>query len=396
MPLDFASITTLTAINLAVIGLALPWVMGTPVSHAAQRVQRYFLFQALAWGLLLLASRLHDTPLDPALSLAATCAASAALWHMAQALQHWLEPRPLRRVLVTLCVMGPVGFALLIHSIPLRMAWYGMCHAAVIASLGWMCLHPRRPTTSAWRYLLAASTVVMAVSLLARAYWAANTPWLHDVAPLSLATQGFAIVTQVCGSLFLVSMLVAWRDETHQQLRDLTMTDPLTGLANRHALLHAAPLMQAMAKRQQLPLAVLLIDIDHFKAIHDEYGHAKGEQALQLFATVLRQQLRSNEIAARWGEQAFSLLLYAQNPAIEIFYQRFGTALHQQSQQTLGFALHISAGCALQPQKQTLQWDHLLQQADAALCAAKRNGGSRLAFENPPALSSDTPTHRLA
>lgn len=384
MSFDFASMAILTAVNLAAIGLALPLVMGSPVSRAAQHAQSYFLLQGLAWGLILAASRLRGTPLDPALSLAAACSASAAQWQMAQALQHWLGPRPLRYVLIGVCVMGPVGFALLIHSIPLRMAWYSLCHATAIASLGWMCFHPQRPAASTWRYLMAGCALVMSASLLARAYMAAHTPWLQDFGHNSPGNWVFAIFAQICGSLALVSMLVAWRDETNQKLRNMAMTDQLTGLSNRHALQQAAPLMQAIAKRHQLPLAVVLLDIDHFKAVNDEYGHTKGDQALQLFAKVLQQQLRTEEMAARWGGEEFCLLMYAHQPAIEIFYHRLTTALHQQSQQELGFALHISAGCSLQPKNQVLHLEFLLQQADTALYAAKSNGRGRLAFEQSP------------
>ena len=392
MTLDFASMALLTAINLAVIGMALPLVMGTRVSHAAQHAQSYFLFQAIAWGLILAASRLRTTPFDPALSLAAACAASTAQWKLSQALQSWLGPRPLRYGLIGLCILGPVGFALLIHSVPLRMAWYSLCHAMVMAILGWMCLHPQRPTASTWRYLMTGCAAVMSMSLLTRAYMASNTMWLQDFAHNNLINHVFVAVAQVCGSLSLVSMLVAWRDETNQKLRHMAMTDQLTGLANRHALLQTASMMQATAKRQQLPLAVVLLDLDHFKAVNDEYGHTKGDQALQLFAQVLQQQLRAEEMAARWGGEEFCLLMYAQAPAVEIFFQRLNTALRQQSQATLGFALHISAGCALQSRNQSLLLENLLQQADNALYTAKSNGRGKLVFEGPP----PSPVHTTA
>lgn len=400
MTFDFASMAILTAVNLAVIGMALPVVMGTPLSQAAHHTQSYFLFQGVAWGLIVAASRLRGTPLDPALSLAAACAASTAQWQMAKALDHWLGPRPLRYVLMVACLMGPVGFALLIHSMPLRIAWYSLCHAATIACLGWMCLHPQRSTAQSWRYLLAGCATVMTVCLLARAYLAANTLLLQDFGHSTQLNIGFTVCAQICGSLTLVSLLVAWRDETNQQLRNMAMTDQLTGLSNRYAMLQTAPLMQAIAKHQQLPLAVVMLDIDHFKAVNDEYGHAKGDQALQLFAQVLKQQLRADEMAARWGGEEFCLLMYAQAPAIDIFYQRLSRALLQRSLQELGFALHLSAGCALQPSHQARHLEALLQQADTALYAAKSSGRGKLAFEKTfdsvPELAQARPAPHVA
>ena len=385
MSFDFASMAILTAVNLAVVGLALPWIMGTTVSRAAQHAQRYFVLQGIAWGLILAASRLRGTPLDPALSLAAACCASAAQWQMAQALEKWLGPRPLRYVLISACFIGPIGFALLIHNTPLRMAWYSLFHGTAIACLGWMCLHPQHTTAKTWRYLMAGCATVMSTCLLSRAYLAAYTPWLQDFGHSTQINIAFTVLAQISGNLALVSMLVAWRDETNQKLRDMALTDQLTGLSNRYALLQTAPLMQAIAKRQQLPLAVVLLDIDHFKAVNDEYGHSKGDEALQLFAQVLKQQLRADEMAARWGGEEFCLLMYAQAPAIEIFFQRLSRALLQQSQKSLGFALHLSAGCALQPPHQPRSLDELLQQADTALYAAKHQGRRTLVFEKMPA-----------
>ena len=392
MSFDFASMAILTAANLAIIGLALPCVMGRPVSKATQRAQSYFLLQGLAWGLIVTASRLRTTPLDPVLSLAAASAAAAAQWQMAQALQIWLGPRPLRHLLIGVCVLGPVGFALLLHSIPMRMAWYSLCHATAIACLGWMCLYPQRASATTWRYAMATCALVMSCCLLARAYLAAYTPWLQEFGDSLPGNIGFAVVAQICGSLTLVSILVAWRDEASQKLRDMALTDQLTGLSNRYALLQSAPLMQAIAKRQRLPLAVLLIDIDHFKAVNDEYGHSKGDEALQLFAHVLQQQLRADEIAARWGGEEFCLLMYAQAPAIEIFYHRLALSLQQQSQKKLGLTLRISAGCALQPRNETLHLEFLLQHADTALYAAKSNGRGQLTFEPSPCVQ---PAHIL-
>lgn len=390
MQLDFASMAILIAINLMVIGLALPLVMGNPVSTAAQHAQKYFLLQALGWGLVLAAARLRGSSWDPILSITATCAASAAQWQMAQALQNWLGPRPLRRVVASLCVLGPLGFAFLMDSIPLRMAWYSACHAIVIASLGWMCLHPQRAAASSWRFLMAGCAVVMGLSLLTRAYLASQAFFQEGFAQDNLPNHLFAVIAQVCGTLSLVSMLVAWRDETNQKLRDMAMTDQLTGLANRRALLHAAPSMQALARRQNLPFAVVILDLDHFKAVNDQHGHTTGDEALQLLGKVLQGQIRAGEMAARWGGEEFCLLMYADPAAVEHLYQRLSTSLYEQSQQQLGFALRLSAGCALESTAHPPPFTALLQQADQALYAAKHQGRGRLAFAastTPPPLA---------
>lgn len=379
-PLDFASMAILIAINLAVMGAALPLVMGNAVSQAARHAQRYFLLQAFAWGSILWASRMRGLPMEPAVSLASTCCAAAAQWQMAQALQNWLGPRGLRPVLILLCVLGPLGFALHIEHIPNRMAWFSVCHGLSVWCLGFMCLRPTATSSRSWRYLIAGCAGVMGCSLFSRAYLVLNTGMLSEFATEGSANYVFAAIAQICSTLVLVSVLVAWRDESNLKLREMALSDQLTGLANRHALLQAAPRMFSTAHRQAATLAVMLLDIDHFKAINDQYGHARGDRALQVLAQMLKSEMRAGEIAARWGGEEFCLLIYAEPHAAEMFFQRLSSALRRISQQELGFELSMSAGCAFQIDA-ARELPELLQQADNALYQAKASGRNRLAFE---------------
>lgn len=84
-------------------------------------------------------------------------------------------------------------------------------------------------------------------------------------------------------------------------------------------------------------------------------------------------------MASRWGGEEFCLLLHADADGVQSFYQRFSAALLQRAQQELGFALHISAGCALQTDSDQ-NLDQLLQRADTALYQAKSQGRRRLVF----------------
>lgn len=384
MSLDFFSMALLIAINLAVMGLVLPLVMGSPVSEAAQHAQRSFLVQAMSWVALLTASRLRGLPVEPWISVLGTVLATAAQWQLCLALQGWLGPRPLRRLVLALCILAPLGFTLLLGHIAQRMAWFSVCYGLIVACLGWMCLFPQRPTARAWRYLLATCTLVIAGTFLTRAYLALAAPALPDFTSNTQVNHVFALLGQLCSSLSLISALVAWRDETSQQLRDQALTDQLTGLANRHALLQQAPRMLELAQRQQLPLAVLMLDLDHFKSVNDQHGHAMGDRALQVLAQVMRSTLRSDEIAARWGGEEFCVMLYGPTAAAENFYQRLSSALSHDSEQILGFGLQLSAGCAIAHPTRSYQLEPLLQQADVALYLAKHRGRGQLVVADAP------------
>ncbi|NVK87331.1 MAG: diguanylate cyclase [Gammaproteobacteria bacterium] len=93
------------------------------------------------------------------------------------------------------------------------------------------------------------------------------------------------------------------------ELQQLAMTDSLTGLYNRHYLSDVAPKRIAEAKRHKANLALMVIDIDHFKTVNDSYGHDTGDDVLREFATLLKKSCRQEDIAIRLGGEEFLLIL---------------------------------------------------------------------------------------
>lgn len=376
--LDFFSVTVVVALNMMAMSAALPLAMGRSISRAARHAQYFFLIQALAWLFILAASRQPaGSLLRAALPLGAVICAAWAQWQMSLALRGWLGPRrpALVRGLALCCVLAPLGFMLLLSQVNVRTGWFSALHGMCLLILAGMCLAPGKPAARSWRYLMCGVAAAMALMLFVRSYLALATPWLPNFTADSGPNQLFALMTTLSGTLLVVAVLVAWRDETHQQLRDLALQDLLTGLPNRRALLERAPAMLAHAQRNQQALALVMLDLDHFKHVNDEHGHAVGDQTLCLFAGLLQQQLRSDEIAARWGGEEFCLLLYTSADGVDSLCARLQSTLRQSSAQALGFEVRFSAGCAHAP----LVWsglclDLLLPPADAALYAAKRRG----------------------
>src|SRR5262249_30326446 len=87
------------------------------------------------------------------------------------------------------------------------------------------------------------------------------------------------------------------------------MTDALTGLPNRWALQDALKRMLAQSARGNRPLALVMLDLDHFKRLNDRHGHDAGDQALAAVGHALMSCLRSSDLAARTGGEEFSVLL---------------------------------------------------------------------------------------
>ena len=87
------------------------------------------------------------------------------------------------------------------------------------------------------------------------------------------------------------------------------MTDPLTGLANARSFDPLVERELATARRDGRPAAVLMLDLDHFKAFNDAHGHPAGDEALRAFARAVRGSLRETDTAARYGGEEFAILL---------------------------------------------------------------------------------------
>jgi diguanylate cyclase (GGDEF)-like protein len=158
--------------------------------------------------------------------------------------------------------------------------------------------------------------------------------------------------------------------------------DPLTGLPNRRLLLQAADRELDRARRQHQPLAVLMVDIDHFKRLNDIHGHLAGDAVLRHVAGLMRECLRRQDLLARYGGEEFVALLPDTPLAgaaqlAEKLRQR--VAAGQWSDVALIHGpVTISVGCADYRPGDSFQ--ALLNDADAALYQAKTDGRNRVAI----------------
>ena len=169
--------------------------------------------------------------------------------------------------------------------------------------------------------------------------------------------------------------------QSEAQLRELVIHDPLTGLFNRHYLEETLTLEMLRAGRKGYPIGIIMADIDHFKRFNDTHGHAAGDAVLILAGSFLRTQVRSSDVACRYGGEEFILFLPEASPEItqmraESIRQDIKRIPVQYDGQTLE-AVTLSLGVAGFPaQGSTI--DAVLRAADAALYRAKRDGRDRI------------------
>jgi diguanylate cyclase (GGDEF)-like protein len=102
---------------------------------------------------------------------------------------------------------------------------------------------------------------------------------------------------------------IAEAEALQAQLREQAVRDPLTGLYNRRFLDETSLARIQLARRQGTRIAIVLIDIDHFKWINDLHGHSRGDEVLQRFADLLRERMRRSDIVCRFGGEEFVLLV---------------------------------------------------------------------------------------
>lgn len=167
--------------------------------------------------------------------------------------------------------------------------------------------------------------------------------------------------------------------------------DGMTQLLNHMAFREQSALAVERAARSERPLSILLLDIDHFKAVNDTYGHAVGDEVIRAVAGVIRSQVRRIDIAARYGGEEFVVLLEDTSAdGAYLFAERLRERIEALTHQAgdITFRVTVSLGISVYP-------DHahsdgvLLEHADAALYVSKRNGRNRVTmWQSAPELTS--------
>jgi len=177
--------------------------------------------------------------------------------------------------------------------------------------------------------------------------------------------------------------------EKNKLLEELSLTDPLTGLANRRAFEQWANREYSGAVRHRFGFWLVMADLDKFKSINDNHGHAAGDEVLKRFAVVLRGNTRASNICARLGGEEFVIgLSHIDAPGVSILIERLRSTF---AGERFGFApeLRVTAsfGVAGLIEGEATDLSDLVSRADAALYFAKQQGRNRVEFKKQPSGS---------
>jgi two-component system cell cycle response regulator len=167
------------------------------------------------------------------------------------------------------------------------------------------------------------------------------------------------------------------------RLEQLAQTDPLTQLLNRRALTERITAEMERALRYDSSMALLMIDLDHFKKVNDTYGHLVGDDVLRDVAALLTATIRTTDMVARYGGEEFLVLLPETDDAgAESFAERIREAIEQHAfggrADQIPLNLTTSVGVATFPAARIESVEDLFARADAALYRAKADGRNRV------------------
>lgn len=243
----------------------------------------------------------------------------------------------------------------------------------------WSCRDDARRMVA---HLAGSFHFVWALMLMTRVTW-----WLihGEVDPRLEPTTAFGLISRLLLTWIITpSYLWMLTRQLDAELIRHAHQDPLTGLANRRVIWQQGENRAAHSDPNSPVLAVLMIDVDHFKEINDQWGHAVGDDVLVGIAQVLSQSLREKDVLARIGGEEFMVLLNHNNTAI------IGTIAERlrRAVETWAYALPsgamvkctVSVGYSTSPSGKA-NWKELVTSADHALYAAKHGGRNRVVTE---------------
>lgn len=192
-------------------------------------------------------------------------------------------------------------------------------------------------------------------------------PAAHDLSTIGLTMLGFGFV----------AMYVA---ETKRRLHEETRLDSLTGLHNRRAFEEKIQREVQIAARDNTPLTLLMMDLDHFKQLNDTWGHALGDRALRTFGGVLLTVTGTRDAVARLGGEEFAILLPGRSPRSALsLAERLRATVEglrlSEGEELVRFTVSVGLSSLLPGEK---SFEQMLRRADRALYKVKRSGRNRV------------------
>jgi diguanylate cyclase (GGDEF)-like protein len=250
--------------------------------------------------------------------------------------------------------------------------------------LGWLVWSPRTPyRREQGRILLFCGTVLMVLVLATRtALFALNEDWTGPLTIPEEIQSATYLTTLVILLLNTMGFVLMQKERGVELQHQQALHDPLTGIHNRRALMEQMESVVSQAVRHRKPMSMLMIDIDFFKRINDQYGHQTGDEVLKAVASGIQHRLRREDFLARFGGEEFVVVLPDTDPAgARASAEHIRAAIADEPVQAGAEAIGVTVSVgwfSMVPQRIEKTTDRMISGCDAALYEAKRNGRNRV------------------
>lgn len=249
-----------------------------------------------------------------------------------------------------------------------------------------------RNASRAVMWVSAVGFATLGFALLVRA--AIHIDSAGDPTMRALLSSSTVYVTALAQITITFGLILMVARQYAEDLREASMTDRLTGALNRAGLEHQMQRLLRRAERARHGLAVLMLDVDHFKQINDTHGHPAGDLVLRALVRQLRDEVRPGDVVARYGGEEFLIVLDGLDQAAAgVVAERVREAIASRPVLASGnsIGLTVSIGVAT-VEDAGYNLDGLIRQADTAVYQAKAAGRNRVVSARPAeALAADLP-----
>ncbi len=333
--------------------------------------------QAFAWGLLYLLPTSSSLLSGPISATPLVIGIALEMIAIAQSLKRFC----LRRIV----------FFILAICLPLYLIAHFFSRNALLSFAAWSvaigtlyiavgCALALDWRTASWlRRMMAIANILLGLTISAcgigPVFLVANTDWLNNqqTLPIIFLSFYFLLLTNGFG-VFLLS-----RQAQDAELLRLTVIDLLTGAPNHRGFFNALTPWIALARRPGEATTLLVFDLDHFKRVNDDYGHAVGDVVLRSVVNIGQKQMRDSDLIGRLGSEEFAVLLpRTALPEAAIVAERMRKAIENLPIKTRRAVIHVTASFGLTtiaPDDSTLS---LMKRAHDALQEAKKQGRNRV------------------
>jgi diguanylate cyclase (GGDEF)-like protein len=345
-----------------------------------------------------LALALRSVPPSPLMAIAPSALVAAGFSVVWLSIRRFNDTRfSARRVLLPLALFAAIFTIAWLNGADtqLRLVLVSSFVGVLALLSGWELRGADKTEKLRGRWLTAMAFFVLGATMLTRAGLSLGSvltaPELHD------PTRGLALFI---GTVCLVAITLGFLMMSNERLRDryarLALTDELTELPNRRSFLEQGGRLGQRARMSGMTASLLMMDLDHFSSVNEQFGHAGGDQALTEFADLLRRTVRPADLLCRYGGEEFCALLIgasldeAARVAERIRASVAAHVIHVRGQKLI---ITVSIGVAAASERGLAA---TIQSADEALYQAKSQGRNKIAVASTDSVIQHVVPRRVA